>query len=71
MGAFETYLGQPRSGIARLLADGTIDSSFVPPTLDGEIMEAAEQANGKWVIVGGFTRAGGLPRRLVARLNPD
>jgi uncharacterized delta-60 repeat protein len=71
LGGFETYSGQPRSCLARFLADGTLDTSFVPPVINGEVMELAEQLNGKLVIVGAFTQVDGQPRSLIARLNPD
>ncbi len=71
LGAFESFNGQPRSRIARFLADGTLDPSFVPAAINGEVVEMAEQLNGKLVIVGAFTEVGGLPRSLIARLNAD
>ena len=70
-GAFENFNGQPRSRIARFLADGSLDSSFLPPIINGEIFEVAEQLNGKLVIVGAFTQVDGQRRSLIARLNGD
>ena len=71
LGSFENYNGQARTRIARFLADGTLDPSFVQATINGEVMELAEQLNGKLVIVGAFTQVDGQPRSLVARLNAD
>ncbi len=71
LGGFQTFLGQTRTSVARLNADGTIDSSFTPPTINGAINDVAEQTNGRLVIVGEFTQVNGLPRSLVARLNDD
>lgn len=71
MGAFESFNGQPRSRLARFLPDGSLDASFVPPLINGEVTEVAEQLNGKLVIVGAFTQVDGQPRSLVARLNSD
>lgn len=71
LGGFESYNGQPRKGIARFLADGTLDPEFVPPAINGSVMELAQQLNGKLVIVGAFTQVDGQSRSLVARLNAD
>jgi uncharacterized delta-60 repeat protein len=57
--------------IVRLSSEGVPDATFVPPLIHGDVQAVAEQANGKLVIVGAFTRVGGLSRSLVARLNPD
>ena len=70
-GGFDSYNGQPRSRIARFLANGTLDPAFVPPGIDGGVAEIAEQSNGRIVIVGSFGQVGGLSRNLVTRLNPD
>ena len=57
-GGFDTINGQPRNDLARLNADGSLDSSFVPPTKapglnDSSISKVAAvavQANGKIII---------------------
>lgn len=50
-GSFTTVLGQSRNNIARLNADGTLDSGF-NPNVNGTIWSVVVQADGK-VIVGG------------------
>jgi uncharacterized delta-60 repeat protein len=70
-GAFDTYLGQARSRIVRLDADGAIDPTFNPVSINGGISDVAEQADGKLIIVGGFTEVDGASRSLVARLNAN
>jgi uncharacterized delta-60 repeat protein len=65
----------PRSGIARLNTDGTVDPDFNPGT-DGPVTAIAVQADGK-ILVGGFiTRLGGggsgvTAREHIGRLNQD
>ncbi|WP_162604869.1 MBG domain-containing protein [Geomonas ferrireducens] len=62
--------------IARLNPDGTLDSSFTPPVLDGPVHAVALQpdpvlpAGPELVLIGGaFTSAGGVPRKGLARLS--
>jgi uncharacterized delta-60 repeat protein len=64
-----------RNGIARLNPDGTLDASF-DPNANGNVFSIAVQADGKILIVGGFTSLspnGGaaVTRNRIARLNPD
>lgn len=68
-GEFDTVNGQPRAMIARLLPDGTLDTSFVPPTLNGGVTGIDLQPDGRVVIVGEFTGLSGRDR--IARLNAD
>ncbi len=74
-GAFSTFRGQPRSGVARLAPDGTLDA--FNPALSGlqggapEVDALALQADGK-VIVGGQFNVPGTPTASgLARLNAD
>src|ERR1041385_3104324 len=65
----------PRNRIARLNADGTMDTAFDPNAGDG-ISSIAVQADGKILIGGAFTTLkpnGGaiVPRGLLARLNAN
>lgn len=59
-----------RNHLARLNADGSIDSSF---ELDagGRVLASVTQADGKVVIAGTFTNVGGATHNYVARLNAD
>ena len=45
--------------VARLNADGTRDTSFTPPTLNNLVYAVAALSDGKYLIGGGFTDAGG------------
>ena len=69
-GDFTVLGGQPRNRIARLNADGTVDSTFNPGA-DSLVYSLAVQADGK-ILVGGFFRIlGGQPREYLGRLNAD
>ena len=62
--------GVDRSGLARLHADGRLDSAF-NPNVQGNVVACAVQADGK-VIVGGWIYAvGGVARNNLARLNAN
>ena len=65
----------PRYRIARLNSDGSVDMAFNPGA-NGLASAAALQADGKYVITGGFSRIGGgypgnIARRGIARLHAD
>ncbi|MCS6929476.1 MAG: T9SS type A sorting domain-containing protein [Saprospiraceae bacterium] len=71
-GWFTSFNGIPRSCLARLNIDGTVDTSFNPGSgADGAILAIALQPDGKIIIGGTFTVYNGIPRRHLARLNPD
>jgi uncharacterized delta-60 repeat protein/CSLREA domain-containing protein len=75
-GAFNNVGGQPRSKIARLNANGTLDASFQNPNIAGEfgnnaVNALALQTDGKVVIGGLFNSVGGQMRNRLARLNSD
>ena len=71
-GRFTTYNGVARSGLARLNADGSLDTSFDPGSgTVGSVYEVIEQANGQVLIAGDFTSYDGVARSGVARLNAD
>lgn len=71
-GLFTSISGQPRNRVARLLANGSFDSSFNPGTgANGPVNTIALQADGKWVIGGDFTEYNGIFRGRIARLNLD
>ncbi len=57
----------------RLNADGSLDSNFpvIDRTQGAEVSSIAVQPDGKIVIVGSFSSIDGVPRRGIARLNPD
>ena len=64
-GWFIALGGQPRTSIARLNVDGTLDSGFNLNALGDSEMEGcalAVQTNGKILVGGEFTTLGGQPR---------
>lgn len=73
-GSFTAVNGEVRNRIARLLPDGTLESTttFNPGTgVDGRVGPIALQPDGKILIAGSFTAVNGLPRPGVARLLTD
>ncbi len=70
-GLFSTFNGQPRIGLARLLANGELDSNFYVDPGTGRVFSVAQQADGKMVLAGSFTTINGQPRPGIARLNAD
>jgi uncharacterized delta-60 repeat protein len=72
-GAFSTYNGVSRNGIARLNADGSLDLTFNPGigTIGGTVLSTVLQSDGKIIIGGGFTSYNGTARKNIARLNSD
>ncbi len=71
-GGFTTFGGVARRAIARLNADGSLDSSFDPGSgPDVSVESIAIQPDGKVLIAGSFTTYDGVPRKSIARLNAD
>ncbi len=71
-GFFSTYNGTARQRIARLNADGTLDTSFNSAAgANGSVSDIVLQPDNKILIVGSFTTYAGTSRNGVARLNPD
>ncbi len=71
-GGFTTYSGVSRPRLARLNADGTLDTSFDPGTgPNGQVFEPVMQSDGKVIIGGSYTTYNGSPVGSVARLNAD
>lgn len=69
VGEFVNYNGTPRSHIARLNADGSLDASFNPGTgTDNFIFSNSIQSDGKIIIGGAFTTYNGVGRNSVARI---
>ena len=69
-GYFNTVNGEMRNGLARLNADGTLDTAFAP-VLDYPQNVIAPQADGKIVMSGYFTTVGGNSYNRIARINGD
>lgn len=71
-GFFTTYNGVARNHIARLDADGSLDTTFVPsPDISSGVLRTALQSDGKIIICGGLISYNGVERNSVARLNAD
>lgn len=73
-GLFTQVAGQPRSRVARLNPDGTIDPTFANPQViggSGLVETMALQPDGKILIGGNFASVQGQARFRLARLNPD
>lgn len=67
-GSFTSVGGTLRNNIARLNADGTLDTGFDPNVTGGIINCAAIQRDGKILIGGTFSSVGGQTRNRIARL---
>lgn len=71
-GDFTTFNSISRNRIARLNADGTLDTTFNPGTgANSSVMVLAVQPNGKVIVAGSFTTMTGVPRSHIARLLPN
>jgi uncharacterized delta-60 repeat protein len=71
-GQFTSVGGQVRNKVARLNANGTLDTSFADPGVtDGSVYAITVQSDGKVLIGGGFSTVGGQTLSKVARLNAD
>ncbi|WP_299819832.1 T9SS type A sorting domain-containing protein [uncultured Pontibacter sp.] len=76
-GAFTKFNGIARRNIARLNADGSLDTSFDPGSgfkkdyQDSGVGSLAIQPDGKIVVGGNFTSFNGTARHYIARLNAD
>lgn len=70
-GNFTSAGGVTRERIARFNTDGSLDTSFAPPSLNGSVYCILLQDDGKLVIIGGFTTVGGASQPRIARLNSD
>jgi uncharacterized delta-60 repeat protein len=73
-GIFTSVAGQTRNRIARLNADGTLDTAFNPNARGNAtagVFSFALQPDGKILVGGTFTNIGGVNCSNLARLNPD
>jgi len=72
-GYFSNYNGTPREKIARLLPGGTLDPAFdAALTFDQEIeVLAVQEADGKIIAGGSFTKVNGNAASHIVRLNAD
>lgn len=71
-GDFQHYNGTAVNRIARLNADGSLDTSFFPGTgPDQAVYSLLAESDGKILIGGAFTSYNGTARNKMARLNAD
>jgi uncharacterized delta-60 repeat protein len=73
-GYFNTVNNTPRSGIARLNPDGSLDTSFqngMAGANSPSVLSLVLQPDGKVLIGGGFTAINGVTRYRIARLNAN
>jgi uncharacterized delta-60 repeat protein len=72
-GNFERFNGTPRPGLARLLADGRLDSGFAVQFAPAapSIRQVVLQPDGRILVGGSFNRVNGVARAGFARLNAD
>ncbi|MGI8437460.1 MAG: putative Ig domain-containing protein [Chthoniobacterales bacterium] len=73
-GWFDTFAGLSRQKIVRLMADGSVDAGFNPPTstaVYGIWSKPLLLAGGKFLVGGDFTSIDGSASPGVARLNSD
>lgn len=71
-GQFTVMNTTPRSFVARVNTDGSVDGSFDPGTgANGAVRAVAVQSDGKILIGGDFTVVAGVARNHVARLNAN
>jgi uncharacterized delta-60 repeat protein len=77
-GVFTHYQGSVRSGLMRLNADGSLDTSFNTIGISNSstfgmryVLALAEQPDGKLLVGGGYNRANGVFRPGLARFNSD
>src|SRR5262249_10181472 len=70
-GDFTSYNGTNRSYVARLNADGSLDTTFGDALVGGSVRAIAVDSGGRVVIGGLFTTVAGQTRIRVARLLDD
>ena len=71
-GAFTSYKGITRNGIARLNSDASLDTSFDPGSgANSDINSMALQSDGKILVGGAFTSYNGTTQNHIARIDSD
>ena len=71
-GIIYSYNGTTKNNIARLNADGSLDTGFNTGSGPNDLLRTvALQPDGKIIIGGQFTTIGGVARHRIARLNAD
>ncbi len=70
-GLFTNIAGESRVRIARMEADGTVDTGFAVTDVDSTVWVVAVQADGRILIGGSFNQVGTFTRNHIARLNAN
>jgi uncharacterized delta-60 repeat protein len=71
-GRFQNFNGTARNRVARVNADGSLDTTFNPGAgPDQPVVSIQVQADGKSIVTGNFTTFNGVARGGIVRLNPD
>ncbi|MEG4407539.1 DUF4347 domain-containing protein, partial [Microcoleus sp. MON2_D5] len=71
-GQFTTVNGTARSRIARMNADGSLDTAFNPGTgMNNDVLEIAIDSSGKPYVGGLFNTVNGIASSYIARMNTD
>lgn len=69
-GGFSHVQGTPRSNLAHIQADGTVNPAFAP-TLNGGVYTIQTTVDGTVLIGGGFTTVNGVGRNYAAKLSAN
>lgn len=69
-GGFQQYRDAARPGLARIEANGLLDTAWVPQISDAVVRAVAVQPDGKVLVAGNFT-VDGLANRALVRLNEN
>jgi uncharacterized delta-60 repeat protein len=72
-GSFTQFNGKPVNRIAKLTANGELDSTFNPNQsgFDSTVKEVIVQPDGKLLVAGNFIKYNGVSIKRLVRLNPD
>ncbi|MBI5772005.1 MAG: immunoglobulin domain-containing protein [Verrucomicrobia bacterium] len=71
VGSFTRIVNTPARCVARLNADGTVDTTFASNVIDSTVNAVVAQSDGKLIIGGSFSTINGVSRSGLARLNAD
>lgn len=69
-GTFTLFMGEPRSNLARVLADGSLDQDY-RPLIDGPIYKINLLSDQKLLIAGDFTNIDSISQPNIAKIQTD
>ncbi len=70
-GNFTGIGGATRSYLARISSNGVVDTTYLPPALNGEVLTLARQGDGRILVGGLFSSVDGRQTGQLLRLNSD